>query len=233
MSIRAITFDLDDTLWDNRPVLVAAEQELHAWLARHYPRLTATYDIDALRAQRHALAARDPELRYRMTALRKESLRLAAEASGYDGTLVEPAFEVFLAARHRITLFDDVVPTLRALRARGYRLGSITNGNADVDRLGLRPLFDFSVTAEGVGAPKPDPRIFAAACAAAGAGPEALVHVGDEPETDVAGASAAGVRVVWMNRSGQRWPGGRPPDAEVRGMTEVLFTLAAWTTGPG
>ena len=67
-----------------------------------------------------------------MTALRKRSLHQVAESVGYGPELAEAAFAVFLEARHRITLYADVVPALERLRAAGYALASLTNGNADV-----------------------------------------------------------------------------------------------------
>ena len=120
----------------------------------------------------------------------------AARETGYDDALVEPAFTAFIEARHRITLYEDVRPGLQRLRAAGYRLGSITNGNADVHRLGIGHLFDFSLTAESVGHAKPHPRLFETACRLAAVQPAQLAHVGDEAETDLAGGLAAGWAVI-------------------------------------
>ena len=135
-----MTFDLDDTLWDNRPVLLAAETALYEWLDRHYPRLTARYSPEDLRALRESLRERHPELDHDVTRLRKLSLRTAARAVGHDDTLVEAAFAVFIEARHRIVPYSDVPPALRALRNAGYCLGTLSNGNADVWRVGLGEL---------------------------------------------------------------------------------------------
>ncbi|MCP4994538.1 MAG: HAD hydrolase-like protein, partial [Gammaproteobacteria bacterium] len=146
--IRLLTFDLDDTLWDNRPVLLAAEQSLYDWLAQHYPRIGELYTVESIRKLRMQLARQEPNLRYHMTALRKRSLQLVAEAAEYSDDLVEPAFEWFLEARHQVTPFEDVVPALHKLRDAGYLLGSLTNGNADINRLGLGHLFHVSVSAE-------------------------------------------------------------------------------------
>ena len=122
----------DDTLWDNRTVLMAAEQAVYDWLAENYPRIAARYSMEDLRQLRIELVRENPDLRNRISELRRQSLRLAARSADYDDSLVEPAFAVFLEARHRITLYDDVTPALQRLRAAGYRLGSLTNGNADV-----------------------------------------------------------------------------------------------------
>lgn len=221
-NIRAITFDLDDTLWDNRPVLMAAEQELYNWLISNYPRIGEHHTLESMRGLRKELYQNNPELRHDISELRRVSLRRAAEAAGYDPTLAEPAFAVFLEARHRIELFDDVIPGLQRFRDAGYRLGSLTNGNADVRRLGIAGLFDFSLTAETVGRAKPDPRMFREACRRARVAPEQLVHVGDEADTDLAGGQAAGITVIWMNRNAQSGDPGVTPHAEVRDMQELL-----------
>ena len=223
--LRALTFDLDDTLWDNGPVLVAAEQSLYDWLGRHYPRIKARYNLEDLRKLLRNLLQQNPELRNDINTLRKTSLRVAAESVGYDHSLIEPGFAVFLEARHRITLYSDVVPALRRLRSAGYCLGTLTNGNADVQRLGLGHLFDFSLSAESTGKAKPHPRMFEEACRQARVAATQLAHIGDEPGTDLAGAQLAGVTVIWMNRRGQPADPGVVHHVEVRNMTELLTLL--------
>jgi FMN hydrolase / 5-amino-6-(5-phospho-D-ribitylamino)uracil phosphatase len=220
--IRFLTFDLDDTLWDNRPVLLTAERSLYDWLARHYPRIGEHYTVESMREQRLELARLEPQLRHHMTALRKRSLQLAAESVGYDHSLVEPAFECFLEARHQITPFADVVPALQKLRAAGYLLGSLTNGNADVSRLGLGHLFHLSISAESVGSAKPDPGMFEQACREAGVDAGEMAHIGDEPETDIAGALAAGATAIWMNRFGRPMDPTLAVHATVHDMRELL-----------
>ncbi|MGB5260314.1 MAG: hypothetical protein WBO34_07295 [Gammaproteobacteria bacterium] len=55
--LRALTFDLDDTLWDNTPVLMAAEQSLYDWLCRHYPHISRHYGPDDMPNMRLCQAA--------------------------------------------------------------------------------------------------------------------------------------------------------------------------------
>ena len=223
--IRALTFDLDDTLWDNRAVLMAAEQSLHDWLARHYPRIALLYSPKDMWKLRQDLLRLDPELVNDVTTLRKTSLRIAAETAGYDDSLVEPAFAVFLEARHQVTLYDDVMPAMQRLRDAGYCLGSVTNGNADVQRLGLGKLFDFSLTAASVGKAKPHPRMFEEACRRAQVDAAELAHIGDEPGTDLAGAHRAGVTAIWMNRQGLPAAPDIHYHAEISCMPELLTLL--------
>jgi 2-haloalkanoic acid dehalogenase type II len=223
--LKALTFDLDDTLWDNRPVLIAAEQSLYDWLGRHYPRINQHYGLEGMLRLRQELLKQNPELRHDVTALRKDSLQVMAQSCGYDDRLVEPAFEVFLEARHRVTLYSDVKPALRRLRAAGYCLGTLTNGNAEVQRLGLGQLFDFSLSAASVGKAKPHPRMFEEACRCAQVTATELAHIGDEAGTDLAGAQNAGVTVIWMNRQGLAADPGVARHAEVRDMTQLLALL--------
>lgn len=224
-NIRALTFDLDDTLWDNRPVLMAAEQSLYDWLGRHYPRIKLRYSPGDMRTLRRELLQRDPGLRHDLTTLRKTSLSIVAESAGYDQSLVEPAFAVFLEARHRLTLYSDVVPALQRLRGAGYCLGSLTNGNADVHRLGFGELFDFSLSAASTGKAKPHPRMFEEACQRAQVSAAQLAHIGDEAGTDLAGARNAGVMAIWMNRTGLAADPGVAHHAEIRNMAELLALL--------
>ena len=223
--LRALTFDLDDTLWDNRPVLMAAEQSLYDWLGRHYPRINQHYSLEDMWSLRQGLLKQNPDLRHDVTALRKDSLHVMAQTCGYDDRLVEPAFDSFLEARHRVTLYSDVEPALRTLRAAGYCLGTLTNGNADVQRLGLGHLFDFSLTAASVGKAKPHPRMFEEACRRAQVTAAELAHIGDEAGTDLAGAQNAGVTVIWMNRQGLPADPDVAHHAEIRDMTQLLALL--------
>ena len=224
-NIRALTFDLDDTLWDNREVIMTAEKTLHDWLSDHYPRLTERYSLDDMRRLRIDLLRQQPDLRNAITELRVQSLKQVARSVGYSDDLAEDAFAVFIEARHRVTLYDDVTPALQHLRKAGYQLGSLTNGNADVQRLGIADLFDFSLTAESVGRAKPHPRLFEEACRQSGVLPKELAHIGDEAGTDLAGGLAAGVNVIWMNRLEEPATAGITPHAEIRDMTGLLAML--------
>lgn len=230
VAIKAITFDLDDTLWDVWPVVIRAEQLLHDWLTTHYPRIPAQFAPLELRELCGEIANARPAIAHDRTLLRKEALQLAAQRAGYAEFAVEAAFEVFYAARNAVELFEDVRPTLERL-ARRYTLASLSNGNADVDLIGLRDVFAFSLNAIEVGAAKPEFPMFKTACQRLAARPAQIVHVGDDPEHDVQGAASAGFRTVWVNRSGRDWPGGPRADAEISSLAELEAVLAAWEDG--
>ena len=230
MSIQLITFDLDDTLWDNLPVITGAEAAMRSWLNDHAP-LLAALPVDHLWGIRSQVLADDPTLRYRLSELRKRTLFLAMQGVGYGHeeslSMAEQAFHAMLDARHRITFFDDTVPTLERLTER-YTLGVITNGNADVRRLGLADYFRFALCAEELGVGKPDPLPFVTALQHAGVEAHAGVHVGDHPADDIRGAQNAGMRAIWFNPQGKTWEGEGRPDAEIAALAELPTMLEQW-----
>ncbi len=230
MSIRLVTFDLDDTLWDNRPVIEGAEQAMRDWLNRHAPAL-AEVPVEHLWDIRARLLAERPELRHRLSELRRRTLFSALSEVGYGQEkareLAEGAFQTMLEARHRITFFSDTVPTLEWLAGR-YRLAVITNGNADVGRLGLADYFAFALCAEELGVGKPDPHPFQEALRRADVSPEQAVHVGDHPGDDILGAQQAGLRAVWFNPQNRAWEADHRADAEIRSLAELPELLARW-----
>ena len=230
MSIRLITFDLDDTLWHTAPVIQGAETALRDWLRLNAPRL-GDFSIEVLGAIRRQLVEHEPALRHRISELRRRILLHALCEAGYPPheaqAMAEQAFAVFLLARHAIELAPDILPTLEAL-ANHYTLGVITNGNADVRRLGLADYFRFALCAEDLGIGKPDPRPFQEALKRAGVAAEHAVHIGDHPSDDIMGAQRAGLRAIWFNPAGLPWQHEHRPDAEVRSLTELPKLLGDW-----
>lgn len=219
--MRVISLDLDDTLWPSAPVLAAAEAELYEWLKMRYPRAARGHTIESMRAHRARIAAQNPERSHDLTFLRRHTLGLQFAAAGYPESLGDEALEVFLAARNRVEIYEDVRPALERLRRR-YRLFAMSNGNADLERCGLEDLFDGHVTAIGAGAAKPDARIFAALCDVAAAAPGEILHVGDDPIADVVGARQAGMQTVWINRVARVWPVAlAPPKRTISTLAEI------------
>ena len=186
----------------------------------------------ALRELRARLRQDNPDHPYAhdLTRLRIEGLRLAAYNVGYNTAEfdAEAAFAVFHAARNDVQFFADALPALENL-ARHYTLGALSNGNADIRLVGLDHLFDFALSAADVGSPKPDPAMFRAALKALGnLDPRQIVHVGDDPHTDIWGAAQAGWRTVWVNRRNQPWEHPHQADAEIRELGELESLLRAW-----
>lgn len=230
MSLRLITFDLDDTLWDVAPVMHGAEASLRDWLAVQAPRL-GPVPIEHLWAIRSRLLGGDPDLRHRLSELRRRILLHALIDAGYaqaeSRELAERGFQVFLEARHRVELFPDVHQTLERLALR-FSLGVITNGNADVRRLGLADYFQFALCAEELGIGKPDPLPFHTALQRAGVAASQAVHIGDHPGDDIAGARAAGLQAIWFNPQGKPWTGELEPPVQIASLAELPLLLERW-----
>jgi putative hydrolase of the HAD superfamily len=223
--IRAIAFDLDNTLWDVEPVLERAEQCLAAWLQEHCPRLALSRE--QMRAAREQLARREPHNAHDLSYLRVATLKAHAREHGYDERVALDAFEVFLAARNVVEIFPDVAPALARLRLR-YALASLSNGNADLARIGLDHIFNVSLNARQIGAAKPHPRCFERLARELALDPGAIAYVGDDPQLDVAAARAAGLRTVWMNRRALAWPRElSPADLTVRDCAQLAAALRA------
>lgn len=219
--IRTITLDLDDTLWEIEPVIRRAEQRLYAWLGDNYPELTAMFSQEDLRVLRSQVIERHSDRVHDLTFLRHTVLSEAADRAGCRNFVVEDAFAVFDEVRNDVKMFPEARPALIALAQR-FTLIAVTNGNANLAKIGIDDLFHGHVSAATAGAAKPARPIFDAAVEAGGASPAETLHVGDHPFYDVHGAREAGLRTVWVNRHGGAWPVEYDaPDLEVRHVGEL------------
>ena len=224
--LRAVAFDLDNTLWDVGPVIVRAEQRLQEWLREHCPRITERVSIEEMRAAREQLARSEPHNAHDFTYLRLTALATHARECGYGDEMAQRAFEVFFAARNELQPYADVQPALERLRRR-YMLASLSNGNADLELIGLAPLFSVSLNARQIGAAKPHPRCFQQLVRDLRLEPRNILYVGDDPFLDVEAARAAGLRTAWMNRSQEPWPSNlQPADLNVADCTQLIELLA-------
>ena len=222
--VRAITLDLDDTLWPFAPIGARIEQVLHDWMLRNSPRTAQRFPIAGMRALREQVFADNPQLHYDLSALRRLTLQRALEQSDADPALLDPAYEIFYAARNQVECYPDSLDALRRIAAR-VPVAAVTNGNADLQRIGLAPHFVFQLGAREHGAAKPEASIFHAACERLGVARNEVLHVGDHIEMDAIGAMQAGLRSCWINREAQRWTReDLRPDLEFT----TLAALADW-----
>lgn len=213
-AIRAITLDLDDTLWPFAPIGARIERVLDAWLREHSPRTAEAFPIPAMRALRERVFGAHPHLLHDMSALRRLTLETAFVESGEDAArtpaLTDAAYEAFYAERNRVEYYPDALDALRRISARLPVL-ALSNGNADLERIGIDHLFVGQLSAREHGAAKPDTGIFLAACARLDCAPHEVLHVGDHDVMDVLGAARAGLRTAWVHRDDARqrqphWP---------------------------
>ena len=234
---RALIFDLDDTLldWSGMHLVVSRTA---AALAALRPGL----DAETLAAANASVwTAYWPEVGSDWTlgvresrAIQREAWRRSLVACGVDDDeLTDRARDTFAReerASHR--LFDDARELLRALGTR-FPLGLITNGARGSQReklatVGIAKRFGAIAISAEVGCAKPDPAIFRHALAGLGVAPHEAWHIGDSLANDVGGASVAGIRAIWLNRTAVPRPAGGPePDVEIRSLDEVEELLAA------
>jgi HAD superfamily hydrolase (TIGR01549 family) len=154
--------------------------------------------------------------------IRREALARSLASVGVQGDdLVDRLEKLFHhTKREKLGLFEDAMPVLDALAPR-FPLGLVSNGTTYPCKIGLEGRFQFVVYSSDVAYKKPDPGIFVVAAQKVGCPPERLMHVGDSLEQDVAGAVAAGVVSVWLNRSGDENETGIEPDFEITSLGEL------------
>ncbi|HRO62298.1 HAD-IA family hydrolase [Thermomonas sp.] len=226
-AIRAITLDLDDTLWPFAPIGARIETTLHAWFEAHSPRTAERFPITEMRALRERVMTELPELAHDLGLLRRLTIERALRESGDDPELASAAYAIFFRERNRVDFFPDALDGLRRIAAR-LPIAALTNGNADLAAIGIDAHFRFELTAREYGAPKPDAGIFLDACRRLDAAPEQVLHVGDDPRVDIAGAAHAGLRTCWIDRGLHAWPESQTPaDLRVTTLTELADWLDA------
>jgi putative hydrolase of the HAD superfamily len=220
---KALSLDLDDTLWPIWPVIEKAERALADFLAERCPATARKYPIAEMRALRERIARQYPEFAHDFTRQRKLSLAEALRSAGDDEVHLEDAFNAFYAARNRIEFYPDALAALDRL-AR-WPLIALTNGTADLASIGIADRFALAVSAREAGHAKPDAPIFHAACTGLRLLPGEVLHIGDDPLLDIVGAAGAGMRTCWINRRSEEWPASLPPpDLEFA----TLAGLADW-----
>lgn len=201
--IRCITFDLDDTLWAVDPVIQNANQTMFAWITEHAPAFLQHYQLNDLADLRQHVLREAPEISHSVTLIRMAQLKHGLQKAGYSVDEVEilaaQAFEVFIQARQEVVFFEHAREVLSELKQQGYQLGALSNGNADIHKVGLADLIDFQFKADDVGQMKPHPLMFEQMLSHTGLRPEQVIHVGDNHEHDVEGALAVGLWTIWVN----------------------------------
>ncbi|HEY3004020.1 MAG TPA: HAD family hydrolase [Kribbellaceae bacterium] len=205
--LRAVVFDLDDTLFDHTGSATAA---VSGWVRA----LGGTPTAGLLAGwfaieQTHFdawLAGRVTHQEQRRLRLR-DFLPLIGVPVPVGDAALDASYDVFLDWYERSwRAFDDARPALEVARSNGLRVGVLTNGStaqqhAKLDRIGLADLVDVVRTSEDLGAGKPAPRAYLETCAALGAEPAETVMIGDNPELDVRAARAAGLSAVQLDRA--------------------------------
>ena len=206
MTIRLVTFDLDNTLWDVDTVIHRAEKETRNWIQPRVPEYGSYMTSENVASLRAQVMEENPDIRHDVSALRIQMMRRAFEQCGLPRTEADAkareAFAVFIRWRNTITFYDGALATLNTLSHR-YQLAALSNGNADVRMVGLDSYFSFAISAADVGSSKPSPEMFLEAMHRAEVLPDHAVHVGDHPIDDIEGANRVGMHSIWVNFDGK------------------------------
>jgi putative hydrolase of the HAD superfamily len=233
---RALLFDFDATLLDSRGVYDAASHAC-AEVAAAIPGLDPSRLADA---NETVFASYWQQIEEDWTlgiidgaSVSREVWRRTLQSCDiHDETFWMLAHECFaghVRASHR--LYDDATDLLRAVNGR-LPLALITNGATDSQReklqvTGIAHSFAAIFISGELGFAKPDPRIFKLALDQLQVAPEHAWHIGDNLATDVAGAQAAGVTSVWLNRrSTERKKDDPAPDIEIASLAELAGLLS-------
>ena len=202
-----ITFDLDDTLWDNRPTITNAEIETRKWIESRVGSINWG-DLNDFLLLREALIEKDESIAWDISKLRIEIFKekMKGLGSSYDiQKLAEDAFDFFLKKRHEIKLFPGVENALKTL-SENYMLGVLTNGNADIYKLSIGKYFEFSISSLEAQNSKPNKSHFELAKShLPNLKYSEMLHIGDHQINDILGAHALGIEVLWFNNTRAMW----------------------------
>jgi putative hydrolase of the HAD superfamily len=229
MNIQAITFDLDNTLWETDVSILNAERVMQAHLRNIAPAAwMADFSLEAFRAVRQSVIEAAPDSAHDLTRVRRQTIVRWFEQQGADRNhakqLGDEGFRVFYEARQQVDPYPRVEETLKHLSAR-FPLAAITNGNADLMAMPLGQYFEFSLQASDFPNAKPHPVMFEAATRQLNVSPEACLHVGDDPDHDITGARNAGFKTAWVNTRQLSPEMGEHADLTVTQIHELLHHL--------
>ena len=205
--IRVITFDLDDTLWDNVPTITKAEIETRKWIENKVGKIDWG-DLNDFLNLREELIKEDESIKWDISKLRKEIFRRKLAhitPEKYRNKLVEDAFAVFISRRHEVKLFDGVEIALKQL-SKNFLLGVLTNGNADIFRFNIGKYFSFSVSSLEAKNSKPNRAHFDKAIEIMkNIKFDKILHIGDHQVNDILAAYDLGIESLWFNNNKSIW----------------------------
>lgn len=222
-NIKAISFDLDDTLWACAPVIHKAEDAMLTFMQTHCEPIRQQYDMNRFVEKKSDFMKNNQHLLGDVTRMR---LALLEDLIGDSHShLIEDAFRVFSKVRSEVDFYADALRGLEVL-SQHYPLAALTNGNANLSIIGIEHYFAEIHYASLECPAKPDKHMFERTCEGLNIQADQLLHVGDNPDTDVDGARRAGAKTVWIKRFDMTWPGALPrADFEVTTLDELIGLL--------
>ena len=191
---RAVTLDLDDTLYDNRPVIARAENLFMEYLTERFSALRS-FSWQQYADIRSWLYELDPLLRRDVSLARLEIVKKALTLHGVPeddaAAGAREALARFVRVRSEFRVPEESIEAVRKIAAR-IPTAALTNGNVDYTVIGLDGIFRTVVRSGRDVPPKPDRAMFDEAARRLGVGTSEILHVGDDPVTDIRGAVSAG-----------------------------------------
>lgn len=205
--IKMITFDLDDTLWDNKPTITNAEIKTRKWIEDRVGAIEWG-DLNDFLQLRETLIRKDKSIAWDISKLRieifKEKMKGLRSADDIK-KIAKDAFRYFLKKRHEVKLFPGVEDALKVL-SENYMLGILTNGNADIYKLSIGKYFKFSISSLEAQDSKPNKSHFELAKSYhPNMKYSEMLHIGDHQINDIFGAHALGIEVLWFNNTKALW----------------------------
>ena len=208
---KAISFDLDDTLYDNHPIIKKAEEDFLLYLNQTYPELSELDTRQWLLYKNH-LVTEFPELANDVSLWRIKIVERVMTIFGIPEykaiEYAQLAFIEFLRLRSDFTVPNESLVLLDEL-AKNYSVIAITNGNVDEKQIGLQDKFQFILKAGGEFKAKPQADLFIEAAKRLNIEVSDILHIGDHLISDVFGAQNNGAQAVWLNEHKQPLSGAR------------------------
>lgn len=206
---KAISFDLDDTLYDNHPIIKKAEDDILAYLNQQYPELAQLTQAQWV-SYKNLIAKELPQLMDDVSLWRIKTLTRIMIIYGitpFKAILyAQQAFDQFITLRSAFTVPDKSIQLLEKL-AKFYPVIAITNGNVDECKIQLDDKFQFVLKAGNGFKAKPQGDLFIEAARRLNIEVSDILHVGDHLISDVYGAQNNGAQAVWFNPNKQSLTG--------------------------
>jgi len=202
-SFSAISFDLDDTLYNNTPVMLATDEKMVSYFTEKLPQLhSGTYNYYFWFTFREQVLQQQPALEHDVGELRLQSYCLGLISLGFEKQtakqMAKEALAYFVEERSNFSVPQSIHQLLSKLKQR-WPLVAISNGNVDTSKIGLDDYFVEVYHAGNGLKQKPSKDMFQVACQKLALSPQAVLHVGDCGRSDVYGAIKSGCQSAWLS----------------------------------
>lgn len=203
--VRAVLFDVDDTLFDRKLAQNIALEQIVA----QFPRLFQTLETERIAAaftESDRITTRDFEAGAPSDGLRDARSRQFLRLLDIQEDYAEAITAIYVRECPKVNAPVPGAITVVEGLSRRFKVGVVSNGLPDIqyqklETIGLRHLFSCIILSEEIGIRKPDPRIFSHAASRLNVSPQECLNVGDSYANDVVGAKNAGMMTCWFNRS--------------------------------